>query len=88
MSNVEIECLFDSANYQKLTPGLCRRSEIDRASRIENRGLPTLPTRIRYKVDYANAHRTRPMTEKPAGGLEIGQPKEIQCRIQDGPSSK
>lgn len=59
-----------NANHSSFTPGSCRRSEIDRASRTENRGLPTRPTRIRYKADYANAHRTRPMTEKPAEWME------------------
>lgn len=41
--------------------------EIDRASRAENRGLPTRPTQIRYKVDYANAHRTAADDEETGG---------------------
>lgn len=80
MPNTRIKCFFVTANYIMLT-SLCRHSEVDRASCIKNRRLPNRPARIRYKVDYANTHRTKSMTKKPAERLGMGQQKEIENGI-------
>lgn len=87
---LDVVVKYFSSWLQTIAPelGPCRRNEIDRSIEVVPKiaGLPTRPTRIRYKVDYANAQRTGSMTEKPAGRFGMGQRKEIQKR--DGPSGE